>query len=823
MFSRPARPVLVATLTAFVLATLGGVLVDRWLATVQRVAARESVREGITPYADAVAAALSHRVTQITTLRTFVETAEGRAQMERRFVPFSDGLIGSAAGLRAVEIVRDGRIAMVNPLRGNEAALTITFLEHPNEALRRGYRRALSRDTVTMVGPVTLAQGGAGLLLFLRVRANYDASIELVELVIDLPSLVRTFRLDEPPEGLALQLRDRAGAVIAASHDTLSADPVRVVIAGADGDWELRGAPIGGWDRMIARSVQPIRLAIVLIVLLVTVVTYQLVGRNLHLTRLVTARTASLQQLTEEQQGIIERQQATERALASSEERLRLALAASRTATYELDVTTGEMRWSEGVGPMVGRPAGTQPDTFEEALTYVEPAHRPRILGAFDTSSSGANSGAVEVPALREDGGVTWLGLTWASRPDADGEVRRIVGTMTDISERKRLEEQFLHAQKMQAMGTLAGGVAHDFNNLLTVIIGASHMARQSAAVPEKHAQLLADLDSVLSAAQRAAVLTGQLLAFSRRQVMQPARLDVRDLVLGMEGILRRLVGEGIRMELASDSGAYPVFADQGQLTQVVMNLAINARDAMPKGGTLRISVRAGGRPPDPPMPDEALAGERFAILSVADTGTGIAPAVLPKVFEPFFTTKPVGQGTGLGLATVYGIVTQLGGAVRVSSQLGSGSVFDVYLPIDDHAPPERPITPSAGTRTVGSGRTILLAEDEPGVRQLAARVLRNAGYRLIQAEDGTAALEASRAFEGVIDLLLSDVAMPGMSGFDLAATLLTERPNMRVLMMSGYPQRATEETAVLLDDVPFLAKPFGPRELLDAAARALD
>jgi CheY-like chemotaxis protein len=252
------------------------------------------------------------------------------------------------------------------------------------------------------------------------------------------------------------------------------------------------------------------------------------------------------------------------------------------------------------------------------------------------------------------------------------------------------------------------------------------------------------------------------------------------------------------------------------------MNLGINARDAMPSGGVLRIALRIGGRPPGDARPDESLTGDQYAILTVADTGTGIDPEVRPKIFEPFFTTKAVGQGTGLGLATVYGIVIQLNGAVRVSSEPGRGATFDIYVPLETDQPHEPLASRGAPTATDGAGRTVLLAEDEPGVRLLVERLLGEAGYNLIVAEDGASALEAARAYPGTIDLLVSDVVMPGLSGLELAVKLLEERSTMRVLLMSGYPQRAAEESAVLLDDVPFLSKPFLPADLLAAARDAL-
>jgi len=822
MLLRPARSVLFATALVLVATALAGLAVERWYAEVRGTALRESFKEGIRPYADQAAAVLARRAAQLSSLRAYVETVRDAGQLERGFATFSAGLAGGTPGVRAVELVRSGRIAKVHPRAGNEQALGLEFMRHSNEVLRGGYQRALRSEQVTIVGPLRLVQGGDGLILFLRVHAAYDPAIELVEIVLDMPNLLQAANLVPPPEGLSLQLRDRLGRVVGAPSGALAADPVVVRVTTSDGQWELRGAPAEGWDAALAPSLRPMRLAIALIVLLIAVVAYQLSGRQARLLALVEQRTVELRRKTEEQAATIVRQQETELALQNSEERLRLALAASRSATFEIDVATGNMSWSEGVGPVVGRPAGTSPDTLDEAATYVEPEYRMRIATALAVARERASDGTLEVRALRSDGGATWLALTYVSRPDADGVVRRIVGTLTDVSERKRLEEHFLHAQKMQAMGALAGGVAHDFNNLLTVIIGAGHLARRSADEPGVPAVLKSDLDDVLAAAQRASVLTGQLLAFSRRQVLQPRHFDMRVLVSGTETMLRRLVGETIQLKTELSGDPLPVFADQGQLTQVVMNLAINARDAMPSGGTLRLTLRGDGRPDGTPMPDEELSATRYAVLSVTDSGVGIDPAIRSLIFDPFFTTKPVGQGTGLGLATVYGIVMQLGGTLRVHSEQGRGSTFEVYLPIEEGGAGEPLSSPGPSVAEPGRGRTVLLAEDEPALRALAQRVLSAAGYRLIVAEDGYAALEAARAHQGGIDLLISDVVMPRLSGIELATILLTERPQMRVLLLSGYPQRAAPESAVLLDDVPFLAKPFLPDDLLSAAHQAL-
>jgi signal transduction histidine kinase len=420
------------------------------------------------------------------------------------------------------------------------------------------------------------------------------------------------------------------------------------------------------------------------------------------------------------------------------------------------------------------------------------------------------------------DGKRRWLAATWLSQEVPGRGGRRVVGTITDISERKDLEEQFLHAQKMQAVGSLAGGIAHDFNNLLTVILGAAQMAQGQAARLAGGEKLLADLDDILAAGERASVLTGQLLAFSRRQVVQPRNVQVVELVTGMAGMLNRLVGERISVVTSFESMTSTVWADPGQLTQVVMNLAVNARDAMPTGGTLHIRVATTDVVQGTVPPAADLTPGRYVTISVSDSGHGIDPAIAHLIFDPFFTSKPVGQGTGLGLSTVYGIARQWLGAVRFDSEPGRGTTFEVFLPVADGqaggaaAVPVEPVAPGEG-----GGKVVLVAEDEPSLRRLVERVLVQANYTVLVASDGQTALDCSRAREGPVDLLLTDMVMPGISGLELVDILSRERPGVRVIMMSGYPTSA-EAGDLTLGKASFLAKPFTPLELLDAVRRKL-
>jgi len=379
-----------------------------------------------------------------------------------------------------------------------------------------------------------------------------------------------------------------------------------------------------------------------------------------------------------------------------------------------------------------------------------------------------------------------------------------LVGMIRDVSERRRLEEELRHAQKMEAVGRLAGGVAHDFNNVLTAITGYSDLLLSELG-PSQQAQR-DDIEQIMQAARRAARLTQQLLAFSRKQVLQPEVIDLNAAVAEMAPMLRRLIGEDVLLatDLAPDLGLIEV--DPGQIQQVIMNLAVNARDAMPRGGSLHIAT--------------APADDRVALI-VSDTGHGMDAETRRRAFEPFYTTKERGKGTGLGLATVYGIITQSGGEIDLDSAPGRGTTFTIRLP-----------RATAGARTPGpapaidraqGSETVLLVEDDPPVRNLIEAILRAFGYTVVSATTGAEALELARRSTRPMHLLISDVIMPGMNGVDLAAILTAAYPELRVLFISGYPDDAIDSHGVLAPGIAFLQKPFHPEELARKVRAILD
>jgi signal transduction histidine kinase/CheY-like chemotaxis protein len=392
--------------------------------------------------------------------------------------------------------------------------------------------------------------------------------------------------------------------------------------------------------------------------------------------------------------------------------------------------------------------------------------------------------------------------------PQAGGTVLYLV----DISEQKALETKFAQSQKMQAVGQLAGGVAHDFNNLLTVIIGNCEflLMRHPAGDPS-----FKEINEVHQNALRAASLVSQLLAFSRKQTMQPKTLALGDVISELAQMLRRLVGEGITLKVEKDADIWPVHADEAQLGNAIINLVVNARDAMPQGGTVTIKTSNESISAASALGTAIMPAGDYVVIEVADTGIGMSKEIQSKIFDPFFTTKPVGQGTGLGLATVYGIVKQTGGFITVDSEVGAGTAFKIYLPrqrVDANAVAE--IAAPAPPRDVTGQDTILLVEDEEAVRSFAARALRMRGYNVLEASGGEEALEIVKSGQAEIHLLITDVVMPNMDGPTMVRHVKELKPDLAVIFMSGYAEEAFRRSDQSSEDIHFLPKPFGLKQL---------
>jgi PAS domain S-box-containing protein len=532
---------------------------------------------------------------------------------------------------------------------------------------------------------------------------------------------------------------------------------------------------------------------------------------------LVMALSGQVGRVYELEHEISDRDRATE-ALRTAEERMRFALEAAGVGIWDMDYTTGVIRWSEILESQYGLQPGTFGGTFEAFIERIHPDDRASVL---ETIAEAAKSGAdfsIQNRAIGPDGAVRWLTAVGRIKLGEHGEPVRGVGISLDVTERRTLEDQYHQAQRMEAIGRLAGGVAHDFNNLLTVILGNCELLLADLG-PDDPRQ--ADVAGIQNAGRHAAGLTRQLLAFSRRQIIEPTLLDLNVVVADMREMLGRLIGEDVRVVLSLRASPARARADRGQVEQIVMNLAVNARDAMPTGGTLTIETANVDLDEHYAKTHLAVKPGPHVVLTVSDTGTGMTPQVQARLFEPFFTTKDVGKGTGLGLATVHGIVMRSGGSVNVYSEVGKGTSFNVYFPMADAA--ERAVAaPAPVARPHAGAERILVVEDAEGLRKLTKRLLERQGYTVLVAANAD---EAIRLFEQnpSIDVLLTDVVMPGASGPELTARLVERRPALKVIYMSGYTEEAIVHHGVLDPGIAFLHKPFTSETLGGKIREVLD
>jgi len=449
------------------------------------------------------------------------------------------------------------------------------------------------------------------------------------------------------------------------------------------------------------------------------------------------------------------------------------------------------------------------------AFEQVHPEDQKRVREAFKETQLGRGGQRIEYRMQHKNGSWLVLESTASTIVDAAGHVEKLVIVNRDITDRKRLEEQYRQAQKMEAVGRLSGGIAHDFNNLLGVIIGFAEILQSNVG----DSLLLTDsVEEILKAGKRAGSLTRQLLAFSRQQVLEPKLLDLNSTISETEKMLKRIIGEDIELTTILDPDLGRIKADEGQIEQVILNLVVNARDAMPSGGTLLIETTN-------VEIDEEFAGRysypvklgEYLLFTVADSGIGMDAEVRSHIFEPFFTTKEKGQGTGLGLATVYGIVKQSGGYIDISSELGCGATFKIYLPrvYDDEekiARAEEKASPQVST-------TLLVVEDEAALLKSTCSLLRSLGYKVLGASSGAEALRTSQEHRGQIDLVLADVVMPGMGGLELGTLIAAQRPRTKIVYMSGYTGQSIGRSETFSPSTLFIMKPF-TRDDLDRKIR---
>ena len=504
---------------------------------------------------------------------------------------------------------------------------------------------------------------------------------------------------------------------------------------------------------------------------------------------------------------------ATHARLLENEAALRLASRAARLGAWSVELPGQRLTWSDEVREIHEVPFGMEP-TVAQALEFYAPEFRDEITARFTACVRDGTPFDLELQVITAKQRRVWVRAIGQAERASDGTIVRVLGAFQDIDDRRRLEEQLRQAQKMEAIGQLAGGVAHDFNNILSVILGYTSLILDELKPGDP---LRDEISEVRRAGERATDLTRQLLAFSRKQMLQPRVLDIHQVISGMARMLTRVLGEDIELVLTTAPGVGKVLADPSQLEQIVLNLAVNARDAMPRGGTLTFAVASAALDPTP-----AGALPSHVVLSISDTGVGMDADTRERIFEPFFTTKATGDGTGLGLATVFGIVQQSGGHIVVESAPGKGATFRIYLPRTDLTTGGAAAIPTDGASLRGT-ETILLVEDEEQVRVVTRAILQRHGYTVIDAQNGGEAFMICEDRTGPIHLLLTDVVMPRMSGRELAAHLQPLRPDMRVLYASGYTEDAVVRHGLDGGSIDFIQKPVTPGALLRKVREVLD
>ena len=495
-------------------------------------------------------------------------------------------------------------------------------------------------------------------------------------------------------------------------------------------------------------------------------------------------------------------------------EELTHALDAAQVIVRDLD---GRIRyWSSGSARLYGWTSEEAVDRISHDLLQTE---FPLPLEQIQETMLSKGQWEGELVHVAKGGRRVYVTSQWLMRSDARGGQSVVTEVNTDITARRQAEDRLRQSERMEVVGQLAGGVAHETNNQMTVVLGATEFLLARTDLTEVARK---DLEQIRGAAERTAAITAQLLAFSRRQVLQPQILEIDDVVLGLDGMLRRALGERSVLELHLGSAGLRVRADPGQLAQVALNLVLNARDAMPLGGQLTIATQVTELAADyaEQHPGVEIRPGHYVMLSVTDTGHGMSRETMRHIFEPFYTTKPTGKGTGLGLATVYGIIKQSGGYVWAYSEPGHGTTFKVYLPLEEGAVP-RPVVSAPPDQA--AGESVLIVEDEPTVRYMAARALKEHGYRVLEAGTGPEALRQVEQSNGDLDLIITDVIIPGLDGSELARRAAIVKPGLPILFMSGYTDDDIVRRGLLDSGQPFLQKPFAPDALIRRVAELLD
>lgn len=680
-FSQPGSPpaspltgraVRRAALVAFATALAAAVLFDRWYAAHLQDELRTRVRTEVAPTVEALRSAVDRRVALLEGLRSFADSRPTRALLDAQFPLYADGLLTGISGVRTLQFVQDGRIVDTWPLQGNEAALGYNLATDPRAEIRDGLRRGMELPGPIVTGPISLVQGGTGLLVRTRLipRPGFP---DLAAIILDVPALVAEAGIGGVGvPGLVLEVRDRQGRWFGGDSAGSTVDPVIAIVDVPDGDWELWVAPVRGWSAAVAADLRISRLG-----LLGFVLAFTLAGV------LVGQRQGRLVQ-----------------EVADREDQLGMVLRAGRMGTWVIDIPGDHLTFDEAGAAILGRTPDEVDGSLERLFHLLHPEDAAFVARVFsETLGSDRGDYTLEHRVVMPDGSTRWVFVTGDVERDPQGRALRARGVITDASDRRAIESRARQTERVEVLGTMAGGVAHDFNNLLAAMAGCTELALQQLRDPSREPAdpaVLEDLEEVLRIAERAQGLTKQLLAFSRGSTTEPRRVDLAQTLTEMEPLMQRVLGRRIGLTLLVDAKAPQVWIDPSQFTQVVLNLVVNARDAIAENGQVQVTLR---QRDVADVGAEGLPAGRWVELQVEDSGAGIPAEVRERIFEPYFSTKAQGRGTGLGLSVVLGVVRAAGGHAFVDSEVGKGTRFRILLP-----PYDRP------SRVRSSGPTEALA-----------------------------------------------------------------------------------------------------------------
>jgi two-component system cell cycle sensor histidine kinase/response regulator CckA len=770
---RPLYPALAVGLLAVLVSVLGA----RWTLQLREDLRRERVSREVNSVGTALESVIAHRMAVLHGLASFLSLQWGTPDLPSRFASFVDGLMAGTPGIRTMQYVRDGVIQHTWPFEGNAEALGQNLADDSRVEIAEDFRLTLASRSIIISGPLELFQGGVGIVGRLAVRDHRDSVVAVAGIVVEFETLINESGLTRSAEALAVRLVNHSDSVLWSSGrpDGDFIDPARASVSLPDRTWLVEAVPIGGWGPGEASWLRTYWTVAGSGIILVSLLAW-LVQAWLH-ARINASHLEELRRAEDTFQKLFH--------LVPD------GVVVSRAADgVVLEVNSAYCR-------MVQRPreeliGKSIPElgvwgSLEEREIALHTLATERVLSEFPY-------------LLRRSDGTDREAILSARVVELHGETCHLA-VVRDVHDRVRLERRLAQGQRLEAVGRLAGGIAHDFNNLITGIRGYADLLLDTLPADDPRRN---DLGEILRASSRAADLTRQLLTFARRQVVTPRLVDLNQIVTEVEPMLRRLSGEKCQLVTRLAPQTVPVVVDPAQFEQVLTNLTVNARDAMKDGGTIELGT--------------AVEGD-CAVLSVEDTGVGIPAGALPHIFEPFYTTKPDGQGTGLGLATVYGIVEQAEGRIDVRSEVGQGTVFRILLPTS----PDEAVTDLSesepGQDLPRGTEVVLVVDDEPQVRDLCVRLLHRLGYHASAAPDGHAALAALAASPDVA-LVLTDLVMPGMGGTELVEILRGRYPNLKLMMMSGY---SAELVASGQEGIPFLAKPFTVHELAQAVRETLD